>query len=220
MKTTLFVALVFLSHITTYGITEVKDGYYIKHSGDTVYGRLKIRVDFKGDIHFTRLQSKLYFLDSLDNLHIFKPDELHSYSFENDGENFKFVSIYFYKKRKLFLQAINEDGYLKLYTHYRDVIDSRTDYGNLSYYLLSYPKICKKDYFIITKPDGEFLKVGTMYISKKMSLFLADYHELAYRIRKNIYGFGDIERIIWSYNIWSKKKLRECVSINGIKQVK
>jgi len=185
---------------------EVKNGYYISHPGDTVYGKFKIRIDFKGELHFTRLQNKAYFIDSYNNTKVFKPEDLLSYTFEHEGEFLKFVSIYFYKKRKLFLKVENEDGYLNLYSHYRDVVESYTDYGNLNYYLLSYPNICKEDYHIIIKPDGKKIKVGVMYMSKKLSIFLAEYPELAYKIRNKTYDFEDVDRIVWRYNIWYKKE--------------
>ena len=60
---------------------------------------------------------------------------------------------------------MNEEP-LKLYVHYCDLVDSRTDYGNIAYFILGYPSSSSKDDYIFIKPDGTSIKFNKYRYNK------------------------------------------------------
>lgn len=206
MKKIIFIGILLLFQTTVFSRVIIRDGYYINHDLDTVFGSFKLRLDFQDDLFLVRLQQKAYFLDKAGELTIFKPSEILSYAFQYEKEVIKFTSVKYYSKSHLFLKEINEKGCLKLYVHYTEVIDSRTDYGNLSFFLLSYPNSSEEDFYCIEKPDGSLLHVSKLTMKRRLRTFFADYPKLAMKVELGLYNFSDMFWIIYDYNRWWEVK--------------
>ena len=131
----LIISLAFLQQTLMAALAE-KEGYYVTMQDDTIHGIIKVRIDYLEELYYFRIQYGAFFEDSLGNLTALKPDDVKSFSFYHMYHYVKFVSLEYDMNYRIFLHAINEEGAVKLYVHYRNVVDTRTDYGSLAYYLL------------------------------------------------------------------------------------
>lgn len=213
MKKTMIISLLVLLNAFAFGRVIVKPGYFISHDGDTTFGSFKLRIDFQDDIFMAKLQHRAYFIDESGKEFIFKPNEILSYSYKDEKEIIKFTSIKYYSNSWLFLETKNETGFLKLYLHYTEVLDSRTDYGNLSFFLLSYPNSSEEDFYCLIEPDGSMVQVSKLTMKRKLGSYFADYPELVTKIELDLYSFSDMYWIVNDYNRW--KNVKEVISYSG-----
>lgn len=183
-----------------------KDGYYVTMKGDTVYGTLKVRIDYLEELFYARIQYGAFYEDSLGNLVRLKPDEIRCFSFHHKYEQVTFVSQEFYNNYRMFLHALNEEGAVKLYAHYKNVIDTRTDFGSLAFYLLEYPASSERDQFFLTKADGSAVKYSKYSGKKNIAEFFSDYPELHRKIQRGLYGYTAVYRMVREYNKWHLEK--------------
>ncbi|MCD4696868.1 MAG: hypothetical protein K8S16_11580 [Bacteroidales bacterium] len=184
---------------------EEKEGYFITNEGDTVFGTIKIRFDYKDDIYFARVQYGIFHQDSTGALNLLRPNDIKEFGFHHGYQDHKFVSVEYFKNYYMFLHVINDEGAVKLYVHYKDMFDSRTDYGNLSYFLLSYPTTSEKDYFYMVKPDSSTIKYSKYSGRKRLAEFFSDYPELQSKIERGLYKYTAVYRMVREYNKWYKK---------------
>lgn len=213
MKKLVILSLLIFIHVFAFGKMLVKPGYYISHDGDTTFGSFKIRIDFQDGIFLAKLQQRAYFTNQSGEEFTFKPNDILSYAFKEDKEEIKFTSVKYYSNSWLFLREMNEKGYLKLFLHYGEVVDSRTDYGNLAFFLLSYPNSSEEDFYCLMKPDGSILHVSKLTMKRKLRNYFADYHELVMKIELDLYIFSDMYWIVYDYNRW--KRVKKTISYSG-----
>jgi hypothetical protein len=179
-----------------------KEGYYVTMDNDTVRGTIKIRVDFNDEPYFFRIQYGAFYEDSTGNVIQLDPDHVKCFVFFHKIEYIKFVSLEYYSNYRMFLRAINEQGHVKLYQHYKNVVDTRTDFHSLSMYLLEYPASSEEDFFFLTKPDGTSVKYGKYSGKKNISRFFADYPVLHKKIQRGLYGYTAVYMMVREYNRW------------------
>jgi len=201
----IILSLLLLSHYSFARLTE-KEGYYVTMENDTLYGTIKIRTDFNDDPYFFMIQYGAFYEDSLDNSFILNPDEVKCFVFFHEIEYIKFVSVEYYPNYRLFLRAVSEEGFVNLYVHYKNVVDTRTDFKSLSFYLLEYPASSEEDFFFLLKPDGEAVKYGKYSGRKNIARFFSDYPELHAKIERGLYGYTAIYRMVREYNQWKAEK--------------
>jgi len=211
----LILSAVFIQQSVFATLTE-KNGFYVTMQDDTVYGKLKVRIDYLDELFYARIQYRAFFEDSLGNLITLKPDEIKCFSFFHKYEHLKFVSQEFYNGYRLFLHAINEEGAVKLYVHYKNVVDTRTNYGNLAFYLLELPASSERDYFFLTKQDSTTLKYSKYSGKKHIAKFFKDYPVLYSKIERGLYGYTAVYKMVREYNLWYKSRK----SVSSIPQKK
>lgn len=198
----LIIFLIFLQQTLTAELA-AKEGYYVTMQDDTIHGIIKVRIDYLDELYYFRIQYGAFFEDSLGNLTILKPDNVKSFSFYHKYQHVKFVSLKYDMDYRIFLHAINEEGAVKLYSHYRNVIDTRTSYGSLAYYLLAFPASSEVDKFFMVKSDGSTLRYGKFSGKKKVSLFFSDCPQLHAKIERGLYGYTAVYRMVREYNQWA-----------------
>ncbi len=199
-------------HISAYAELVEKDGYYVTMEDDTIYGTIKVRIDYLDELYYARIQYGAYYEDSLGNVTRLLPEHVKRICFYHQYQFVNFVSLEFYKNHRLFLHSINEEGAVKLYVHYKDVIDTRTDYGTLAFYLITLPASSEKDFFYMLKEDGSSVKYSKYSGRKNISLFFDDYPDLHSKIQRGLYGYTAVYRMVREYNKWHREK--QTVSIN------
>ena len=195
----LILSLVFLQQYALARL-EAKDGYYVTMENDTVWGKIKIRIDFNGEPYFFRIQYGAFYEDSTGNLTLLEPEHVRCFVFFHKIEYIKFVSLEYYNNYRMFLRAVNESGYVKLYLHYKNVVDTRTDYHSLAMYLLEYPASSEEDFFFLVKPDGTTVKYGKYSGRRNISRFFADCPRLHEKIERGLYGYTAIYMMVREYN--------------------
>jgi hypothetical protein len=201
MRLLLLIGLLFIS-VTLRGELAEKEGYYITMDGDTVTGILKVRIDYLGEPYFARIQYGVFFEDSINGLVSLRPDSIQRFSFFHQYEWHNFVSQEYYKGFRLFLKVLIEGDGVCLYSHFRQVVDTRTDFGNLAYYLLEYPSSSERDAFFLVKVSGETLKYNKYSGKKNISLFFADCPLLHRKIQRGLYGYTAVYKMVREYNVW------------------
>ncbi|MCF8378369.1 MAG: hypothetical protein K9H49_02260 [Bacteroidales bacterium] len=206
MKKYFIIVLLFLPAILFARLAEMP-GYIISNDGDTSEVLLKIRLDYQDDIYFARVQYGVFLMDSNSTLKLLKPGEIKEFGFHYLYKDHKFVSVEYFNNYFLFLYVIIDDGPLKLFAHYKDMFDSRTDYGNLSYFLLSFPASSQKDFFCFLKPDGSFIKYSKYSGKKRLADFFSDYPELQAKIKRGLYKYTAVYHMVREYNKWYTKNV-------------
>lgn len=201
----LFTILALILHLSLFATLLEKDGYYVTMQGDTVYGKIKVRIDYLEELFFARIQYGAFYEDSLGNLIRLKPEEISSFSFHHKYEQVTFVSHEYYNNYRLFLHALNQEGAVKLYAHYKNVVDTRTDYGSLATYLLEFPSSSERDQFLLTKDDGSAVKYSKYSGKKSIAQFFSDYPELHQKIQRGLYGYTSVYRMVREYNNWFRE---------------
>lgn len=198
----LFITGLLAFSVTLQGALAEKEGYYITMDGDTVSGMLKIRIDYLGEPYFARIQYGIFFEDSINGLISLRPDSVRRFSFFHEYEWHNFVSIEYYRGFRLFLKLLIEGDGVCLYAHFRQVVDTRTDFGNLAYYLLEYPSSSERDAFFLVKASGENLKYNKYSGKKNISHFFADYPALNRKIKRGLYRYTAVYKMVREYNVW------------------
>jgi len=182
------------------------EGYYITMDNDTVHGKIKVRIDYLDELFYVRIQYGAYYEDSLGLLTRLDPEEIKLFRFFHKYQYFTFSSQQYFNNYRLFLHEINNDGALKLFVHYRDVIDTRTNYGTLAFYLLDLPASSERDAFYILKPDGTSIKYNKYSGRKNIAEFFSDYPELQKKIERGLYGYTAVYKMVREYNSWYREK--------------
>lgn len=185
---------------------EAMDGYYVTMEDDTIYGKIKVRIDYLEELFYARIQYIAYYEDSLGNLTQLIPEEIKLFQFFHKYQYVKFVSHTYYNNFKLFLHSINDEGAVKLYVHYRNVVDTRTDYGTLAFYLLDLPASSERDAFFMVKQDGTSIKYNKYSGRKNIAMFFSDYPELNSKIERGLYGYTAVYKMVREYNRWYRDK--------------
>lgn len=199
--------ILFLSfQISLFATLAAKDGYYVPMDGDTVYGKIKVRIDYLEELFYARIQYGAFYEDSTGNLLRLKPEEVSCFSFYHKYQHVKFVSMEYFPNYRMFLHELNEEGAVKLYAHYKNIVDTRTDYGALAFYLLEFPASSERDLFFMVKNDGSTVKYGKYSGKKNIAVFFLDYPELHKKIQRGLYGYTSVYRMVREYNSWYREK--------------
>jgi hypothetical protein len=180
---------------------EVREGYCVTPSSDTLYGKFQISVDVDEKINLARVQWKVYFFDEMGKLIVFKPGELNSFFIKDSLENYHFHSIELYPNNYTFIRLLS-DGYLRLYVHYTEILAGGWDHINFTNNFLTYPKRSEEDYFIVQKSGEDVIRVQRFSMYRKLSEYISENADLASSIRKKEYVYTDIYRIVREYNEW------------------
>jgi len=205
MRSVLLILAFFLVQQSAQALLASKEGYYVTLGNDTIRGTIKIRVDFNDEPYFFRIQYGAFYEDTLGNLTALDPDHVQCFVFFHKIEYIKFVSLEYYPNYRMFLRALSEEGLVKLYQHYKNVVDTRTDFHSLSMYLLEYPASSEEDFFFLTKPDGTSVKYGKYSGKKNISRFFADYPQLHRKIQRGLYGYTATYMMVREYNQWKRE---------------
>ncbi len=206
MRFLLLTILLIMIHQMSFGRLAEKEGYYVTMQDDTVFGKIKIRIDYLEEPYYFRIQYGAFYEDSLGTILPLKPEEIKFFAFFHGYAYVKFVSVEYYNNYRLFLHAINEEGAVKLYVHYKNVVDTRTDYGSLAYYLLEFPASSEQDYFYLIKPDGTSVKYSKYSGKKNIARFFSDYSLLHSKIQRGLYGYTAVYKMVREYNRWYASK--------------
>lgn len=201
----LIIIFLFLVQHAVFATLLPTDGYYITHDDDTIRGTIKVRIDYMDELYFERIQYGAFYEDSTGNQVYLKPDEIKSFSFHHGYQDFNFISIEYFPNYRIFLHAINEEGAIKLYVHYKNVVDTRTNFANLAFYLLQYPASSEVDMYYLVKEDGSFVKYGKYSGKKNISTFFSDYPALHSKISRGLYGYTSVYRMVREYNSWARE---------------
>jgi len=136
---------------------------------------------------------------------VFKPDELKSFHIKDSLETYHFYSLELYSNNFTFVRLLS-DGYMRLYVHYAEVLSGGWDHINFTNNFLTYPKRSEEDYFIVKKPGEELVKVRQFSMVRKLSEYISENEDLAFRIKEKEYVFSDIYRIVREYNEWQSER--------------
>lgn len=202
MRSLLLILPFVLVQQSAMALLAAKEGYYVTMDGDTLHGTIKIRVDFNDEPYFFRIQYGAFFEDSTGIVTPLDPDHVNCFVFFHKIEYIKFVSLEYYPNYRMFLRALSEEGHVKLYQHYKNVVDTRTDFHSLSMYLLEYPASSEEDFFFLTKPGGASVKYGKYSGKKNISRFFADCPQLHRKIQRGLYGYTATYMMVREYNQW------------------
>lgn len=175
-------------------------------NGDTVYGIIKVRIDFMEELYYERIQYGAFYEDSLGSLFRLKPDEISCFSFFDKNAQVKFVSQEYYSNFRIFLHSIIEGEGVDLFAHYKNVVDTRTDFGSLAFYLLEYPASSERDNFFLVKKDGTSVKYGKYSGKKNIANFFSDYRALHTKIKRGLYGYTAVYKMVREYNLWYREE--------------
>jgi hypothetical protein len=170
---------------------EMREGYCVTTGSDTLNGKFLLPLDIDEKINLARLQWKIYFLTDNEDLTVFKPDELKSFHIKDSLETYHFYSLELYSNNFTFVRLLS-DGYMRLYVHYAEVLAGGWDHINFTNNFLTYPKRSEEDYFIVKKPGEELVKVRQFSMVRKLSEYISENEDLAFRIifasrKRNMY---------------------------------
>lgn len=191
MKNKILIAGLFMLFTLTAYAQYYVDGYVVKESGDTIFGKLE-------RLSSERSCLKIKFIDSNGNKVKFKDSEVYAYKI---GEDLYFKKPYEAPIRILdnmigFMKLI-DDGKVKLYEFSFQVHQA----GGPAYpggpVTIGYATSKKHHYL---EKNEQFIRVKKMGFKQTMSKYFSDSEAVADKIKKRHYRYKDIVAIVEMYN--------------------
>ncbi|MCB2219328.1 MAG: hypothetical protein KQI35_02955 [Bacteroidetes bacterium] len=202
MRRQYIIILFILLQTMAFGRAKFADGYIITHQGDTIYGKIKIKVDKNEKLIPSKMQEKITFNNREGQRSVYEAGTIRSFYFFYDFETPTFVSVPFFKESNLFLKVIGEQGYLKLYQYYPIDEKGLSNAYELAEYVYGVFDFGERYFFYILKPDGDRLLMGKHTPKNKILEFFKEDTALAQKIDTREYGYADVYRMVREYNQW------------------
>lgn len=199
-----FIAFLFYS-VSTFAYAKKADGYIITNAGDTIYGKIKVKLNKEEKIKFATLQDQVIFYDEEGKKTIYLPGEIRSFYFYFNEQTPSFVSVEFYKSSQLFLMVIGDQGYLKLYKYYPGDEKSLASAYELAEYVYGVKDFDELYFFYVLKPDGERLLLGRHTPQNKLISFFEEHTEIRQKLESREFNYADIYKIVRMYNQWKSE---------------
>jgi hypothetical protein len=182
------------------------DGYYIAKNGDTVRVTYKIGLSFfTNSPDFTRLQTRINYIDSKKNKHILRPDMAKEVVFVLKGKTIRLLSrknnlniamSLFQDNSLLFLHLI-QDGKVQLFKVYEKSGNAGSMGPNGTFVGGG---TSTNETYILQKNGGDLFKTRLFSFKKDMAGFFSDCPLLADKIKDKTYRRSDVEDIVQEYN--------------------
>jgi len=195
----IFLLLVlFTISFTTLGKSKYAEGYIVTLEQDTIFGRIKIKVD-KEDVFLpSKVEDKIVFVPDGGKRTAYLPGSIRYFSFFYNFETLIYASVPYFNGQ-LFMKVISENGFLKLYQFYPDEEKGLANAYELAEFVYA-ADFNTIRFFYILKPDGEFLFLGRHTPRNKILSFFGDDPELAEKIGSREYKYTDVYRMVREYN--------------------